>query len=195
MDDAGRPEQEGTDPLARFPHRTKVSLNTRPFATPATFPDRTGCCGVSDEGSRYYIADLAACSQSPTEAAMERPGARGRSSRMSTMRTPTGDTFVYFADANVLCADDIMNNNHRYQQANCGTEIFRALVRAGVCAIRGIEAENASFRDKPIFDRPATPKCSNYTRNAMQLTRTLMFRICANLGVIVVQNIQANGRR
>jgi cyclase len=29
-----------------------------------------------------------------------------------------GDTFVYFADANVLCTGDIMNNNHRYQQVD-----------------------------------------------------------------------------
>ena len=27
-----------------------------------------------------------------------------------------GDTMVYFADANVLCTGDVMNNNHRYQQ-------------------------------------------------------------------------------
>jgi len=29
-----------------------------------------------------------------------------------------GDTLVYFADANVLCTGDIMNNNHRYQQVD-----------------------------------------------------------------------------
>jgi cyclase len=31
-----------------------------------------------------------------------------------------GDTAVYFADANVLCTGDIMNNNHRYQQVDFG---------------------------------------------------------------------------
>jgi glyoxylase-like metal-dependent hydrolase (beta-lactamase superfamily II) len=29
-----------------------------------------------------------------------------------------GDTLVYFADANVLCTGDVMNNNHRYQQVD-----------------------------------------------------------------------------
>jgi cyclase len=29
-----------------------------------------------------------------------------------------GDSFVYFADANVLAVGDIMNNNHRYQQVD-----------------------------------------------------------------------------
>ena len=29
-----------------------------------------------------------------------------------------GDTLIYFADANVLCTGDIMNNNHRYQQVD-----------------------------------------------------------------------------
>jgi cyclase len=29
-----------------------------------------------------------------------------------------GDTMVYFADANVLCTGDVMNNNHRYQQVD-----------------------------------------------------------------------------
>jgi glyoxylase-like metal-dependent hydrolase (beta-lactamase superfamily II) len=29
-----------------------------------------------------------------------------------------GDTAVYFADANVLCTGDVMNNNHRYQQVD-----------------------------------------------------------------------------
>jgi glyoxylase-like metal-dependent hydrolase (beta-lactamase superfamily II) len=29
-----------------------------------------------------------------------------------------GDTWVYFADANVLSTGDVMNNNHRYQQAD-----------------------------------------------------------------------------
>jgi len=41
-----------------------------------------------------------------------------------------GDTLVYFADANVLCTGDIMNNNHRYQQvdfANGGD--IRGMVR------------------------------------------------------------------
>jgi cyclase len=41
-----------------------------------------------------------------------------------------GDTMVYFADANVLCTGDIMNNNHRYQQvdfANGGD--IRGMVR------------------------------------------------------------------
>jgi cyclase len=31
-----------------------------------------------------------------------------------------GDTAVYFADANVLCTGDVMNNNHRYQQVDYG---------------------------------------------------------------------------
>jgi cyclase len=42
-----------------------------------------------------------------------------------------GDTYVYFADANVICTGDIMNNNHRYQQvdfANGGD--IRGMVRA-----------------------------------------------------------------
>jgi cyclase len=41
-----------------------------------------------------------------------------------------GDTMVYFADANVLCTGDVMNNNHRYQQvdfANGGD--IRGMVR------------------------------------------------------------------
>ncbi len=41
-----------------------------------------------------------------------------------------GDTLVYFADANVLCTGDVMNNNHRYQQvdfANGGD--IRGMVR------------------------------------------------------------------
>ena len=29
-----------------------------------------------------------------------------------------GDSYVYFADANVICTGDIMNNNHRYQQVD-----------------------------------------------------------------------------
>jgi cyclase len=29
-----------------------------------------------------------------------------------------GDTAIYFADANVLCTGDVMNNNHRYQQVD-----------------------------------------------------------------------------
>jgi len=42
-----------------------------------------------------------------------------------------GDTWVYFADANVLCTGDIMNNRHQYQQvdfANGGD--IRGMVRA-----------------------------------------------------------------
>ena len=42
-----------------------------------------------------------------------------------------GDTWVYFADANVLCTGDVMNSNHRYQQvdyANGGD--IRGMVRA-----------------------------------------------------------------
>jgi len=42
-----------------------------------------------------------------------------------------GDTGVYFADANVICTGDIMNNNHRYQQvdfANGGD--IRGMIRA-----------------------------------------------------------------
>jgi glyoxylase-like metal-dependent hydrolase (beta-lactamase superfamily II) len=42
-----------------------------------------------------------------------------------------GDTWVYFADANVLCTGDVMNNRHRYQQvdfANGGD--IRGMVRA-----------------------------------------------------------------
>jgi len=42
-----------------------------------------------------------------------------------------GDTYVYFADANVLSTGDVMNNNHRYQQvdfANGGD--IRGMVRA-----------------------------------------------------------------
>jgi glyoxylase-like metal-dependent hydrolase (beta-lactamase superfamily II) len=42
-----------------------------------------------------------------------------------------GDTYVYFADANVLATGDVMNNNHRYQQvdfANGGD--IRGMVRA-----------------------------------------------------------------
>ena len=42
-----------------------------------------------------------------------------------------GDSYVYFADANVICTGDIMNNNHRYQQvdfANGGD--IRGMVRA-----------------------------------------------------------------
>ena len=42
-----------------------------------------------------------------------------------------GDTWVYFADANVLCTGDVINNNHRYQQvdyANGGD--IRGMVRA-----------------------------------------------------------------
>jgi glyoxylase-like metal-dependent hydrolase (beta-lactamase superfamily II) len=42
-----------------------------------------------------------------------------------------GDTYVYFADANVLSTGDIMNNNHRYQQvdfANGGD--IRGMIRA-----------------------------------------------------------------
>jgi cyclase len=42
-----------------------------------------------------------------------------------------GDTYVYFADANVLCTGDVMNNNHRYQQvdfANGGD--IRGMVKA-----------------------------------------------------------------
>jgi cyclase len=42
-----------------------------------------------------------------------------------------GDTAVYFEDANVICTGDIMNNNHRYQQADFanGGDI-RGMVRA-----------------------------------------------------------------
>jgi len=42
-----------------------------------------------------------------------------------------GDSYVYFADANVLATGDIMNNNHRYQQvdfANGGD--IRGMIRA-----------------------------------------------------------------
>jgi len=42
-----------------------------------------------------------------------------------------GDSYVYFADANVICTGDIMNNNHRYQQvdfANGGD--IRGMIRA-----------------------------------------------------------------
>jgi glyoxylase-like metal-dependent hydrolase (beta-lactamase superfamily II) len=42
-----------------------------------------------------------------------------------------GDTWVYFADANVLATGDVMNNNHRYQQvdfANGGD--IRGMIRA-----------------------------------------------------------------
>lgn len=42
-----------------------------------------------------------------------------------------GDTWVYFADANVLCTGDVMNNRHRYQQvdfANGGD--IRGMIRA-----------------------------------------------------------------
>src|SRR6266852_2042833 len=42
-----------------------------------------------------------------------------------------GDTWVFFADANVLCTGDVMNNNHRYQQvdfANGGD--IRGMIRA-----------------------------------------------------------------
>ncbi|MEA2987762.1 MAG: hypothetical protein QOG83_473 [Alphaproteobacteria bacterium] len=42
-----------------------------------------------------------------------------------------GDTYVYFADANVLATGDVMNNNHRYQQvdfANGGD--IRGMIRA-----------------------------------------------------------------
>jgi glyoxylase-like metal-dependent hydrolase (beta-lactamase superfamily II) len=41
-----------------------------------------------------------------------------------------GDTWVYFADANVISTGDVMNNNHRYQQvdfANGGD--IRGMVR------------------------------------------------------------------
>jgi len=42
-----------------------------------------------------------------------------------------GDSSVYFADANVLCTGDIMNNNHRYQQVDFfnGGDI-RGMIRA-----------------------------------------------------------------
>jgi cyclase len=42
-----------------------------------------------------------------------------------------GDTWVYFADANVICTGDVMNNRHRYQQvdwANGGD--IRGMIRA-----------------------------------------------------------------
>jgi cyclase len=42
-----------------------------------------------------------------------------------------GDTWVYFADANVICTGDVMNNLHRYQQvdfANGGD--IRGMIRA-----------------------------------------------------------------
>jgi cyclase len=56
-----------------------------------------------------------------------------------------GDTAVYFPDANVLATGDVMNNNHRYQQADYanGGDI-RGMVRAGLKnlnrAISGVSA-------------------------------------------------------
>jgi glyoxylase-like metal-dependent hydrolase (beta-lactamase superfamily II) len=50
---------------------------------------------------------------------------------VGTRRHTDGDTAVYFPDANVLATGDVMNNNHRYQQADYanGGDI-RGMVRA-----------------------------------------------------------------